>query len=374
MKHQALVALIAVVVTFVGGAATPAAASTSSLSDLQAQLETLSRTLGTMTTAAAPRGALTQAAAVKPMVPLRPTCRIALDKAVYKAGEKVKVTVSATAATSIAFIDGISAIQGSSVPVPTLGKNGGNVTLVSAKTITDEYGDVTEGRGVVIRVLATSITGHTTECSKGMMIIPADATAKDARLEAISLKVSDVYRALDANHERISALYQQQDRLEQALQVHYKNYLETLRSGLVSVTSYEVALEEQSSTTAEFNIWTTVKNATKKPVGLNENSLNLYVINGGHVKMKYGSIELDNFDIQSVDGSENGETFVLQPGQVAIIDADVTLTLPVGKYGRFSVYSEGVKYFTDPGTNTEEVHADWIGTDTEIDFAPFRKP
>jgi prefoldin subunit 5 len=366
-SRRTLPALVAVLIL---GGSVPVAASaqTPSVESLRAQLEQLTRSVESLrSTAAAPAAPLTQAATAKPVVPVRPTCRVGLDKTVYVLGERVKITVGATAATRVEFIDGIEQIQGTGKTLPSLGKNGGNVTLASAKTLTDEEGYEYGARGAVVRVRATSVTGHTAECSKALAFVYEDATKKDAQLEALWIKVNDVYRALDALEERRAAMNDQENKFHTVLDNLYTQMREVRQRGNVNLVGLELDLVEQSTSSALFEFEFIFENKTRKAVGLNEASFDLVAIN-----RRAGHVSEGVIDIESVTFAGGEAGAVVNPGMQEEATVRARYTPRAGRQGQFTLWIDDITYYTNPPTNTDDMEVMWEFDHIETPYAVFR--
>lgn len=143
---------------------------------MQSQLRVASEKLATMRPAGSVLGATSTAGAV---VPVRPVCRLTLDKKSYKLNDTISVSWKTTGTKSVEFVEeeNNSARDILTLPSATLTTNG------SAKVKASVLGLPT------ITLKATSQTGHSVTCTKVVPIVDSAATAKDSRVAALQAQL-----------------------------------------------------------------------------------------------------------------------------------------------------------------------------------------
>lgn len=166
------------------------------MQSMQSQLRTASEKLAAMRPAGAVLGASSTTSVV---VPVRPVCRMSVDKKSYKLGETINVTWKTTGTKTVEFVPADGSADSLSFPSATLTTNG------SAKITASVLGLPT------IAIKVTSATGHTMTCSKVVSIVDTTASAKDSRVSALNAQILKLGSMVNSLMEKRDAIQQKID-------------------------------------------------------------------------------------------------------------------------------------------------------------------
>lgn len=160
---------------------------------MQSQLRTASEKLAAMRPSGSVLGATSTASVV---VPVRPVCRMSVDKKSYKLGETITVTWKTTGTKTVEFVASEGLTDTLSLPSATLTNNG------SARITANVLGLPT------IALKVTSATGHSMTCLKVVSIVDATASAKDSRVSALNAQILKLNLVINNLMEKSSAIQQ----------------------------------------------------------------------------------------------------------------------------------------------------------------------